>query len=265
MPGGDNPPFDASRPSTARVYDYLLGGKNNFETDRFVGRELERLYPPVRAVLRENRAFIGRVVTWAARQGIRQFLDLGAGLPASPAVHHTAQIVWPKARVAYVDNDPLVLSHARALLASGRNVAVADADLTCPEAVMEHPCLKGFIDPGAPVCVLLACVLHFHGADEAREITAGYARLAAPGSVVAVSVVRNDDPDLLARIRDVSAGTAELHNHTAGEVASFLPPPLEVVQPGVVVARAWRGGMPVPDLAPAGSAYVLAGAGRKPR
>jgi O-methyltransferase involved in polyketide biosynthesis len=151
-------------------------------------------------MVRENRAFVAQAVTWAARQGIGQFIDLGAGLPASPAVHQTARAVLPSARVAYVDTDHVVLSHARALLATGDGVAAVAVDLTDPAAVAAHPELRAVIDLREPVCVILAAVLHFLGADAARAVTAGYARLIAPGSCMAVSVACYDDEALGKRL-----------------------------------------------------------------
>lgn len=262
-------PFDPSVPNIARVYDYLLGGKDNWDADREMGDRVEELYPPVRDVLRIGRAWIGRVVTWAMRQGVTQIIDLGAGLPTSPAVHSTAQVVVPGARVAYVDHDPLVISHVRARYKQEvrcRRVAAVAADLAGPEAVTGHPDLLAVIDPARPVLVLCGLVLHFYDGERAREICAGYARLIAPGSLVAVSVIRNDDAALLESMRDVLAAVTELHNHTAYDVAGFLAGAgLEMVLPGVVPARAWRGGMPDPGLGPSGAAHVLAGVARKPR
>lgn len=253
-------PVDTSRPNIARVYDYLLGGKDWFPSDELLARELLEITPQLRQMLHDNRAFITRVVTWAARQRITQFADLGAGLPASPPVHATARCVIPRARVAYVDSDPLVISHACALLATSDGVAAVAGDLTHPGEVMSDPGLLAVIDPGSPVCALLALTLHFLRRDAAREVVAGYARLLAPGSVIAVSVIRNDDPGSWERARAAyTAGT--LHNHTAGDVASFLGG-LDLIPPGVTLARAWRGGMADATLTPDGTAYVLAGAGR---
>ncbi|MGC1287752.1 MAG: SAM-dependent methyltransferase, partial [Streptosporangiaceae bacterium] len=122
-------PFDTSVPHPARVYDYWLGGKDNYPADRAEAERLLGIYPPLRDLVRENRAFVTQAVTWAARQEIGQFIDLGAGLPASPAVHQAAREAMPAARVAYVDLDPVVLSHARALLATSDGVTAVAADL----------------------------------------------------------------------------------------------------------------------------------------
>jgi SAM-dependent methyltransferase len=252
--------IDTSRPNVARVYDYLLGGRNYFPVDQQLACTLLEITPQLREMLHDNRAFITRVVTWAARQHITQFVDLGAGLPASPAVHHTARCVIPRARVVYVDNDPLVIGHAATLLATDDGVAAVQADLTDPAAVLADPALLAVIDPERPACALLALVLHFQGADAAREVVAGYAKLLAPGSVIAVSVIRNDSPESWERARAAySAG--KLSNHPPEVVASFLGG-LERVAPGVTLAHAWRGGMADCGLTPDGSAYVLAAVGR---
>jgi hypothetical protein len=139
---------------------------------------LLEIYPPLAEMVQENRMFLAETGTWAANQGTGQFLDLGAGLPATPAVHQTARAVLPGARVAYIDRDPMVLSHARALFATPGVAAVA-ADLRDPAVVLADPDLRAVIDPAEPVCVILGAVLDFFGADSAREVTAGYARLIA--------------------------------------------------------------------------------------
>jgi hypothetical protein len=124
--------FDSATPNMARVYDYWLGGKDHYAAYRAEAGRLLGIYPPLRDLVRENRAFVTQAVTWAARQGIGQFIDLGTGLPASPAVHQTARAVLPSTRVAYIDIDPVVLSHAQALLATGDGVAAVEADLRDP-------------------------------------------------------------------------------------------------------------------------------------
>src|SRR5947209_8225838 len=167
--------FDPAMPNTARVYSHLLGGKDNFPSDRAEADLLLKIYPPLAEMVQENRAFIAEAVTWTASQGVGQFIDLGAGLPATPAVHQTAQAILPAARVVYVDLDPMVLSHARALLA-GPGVAAVAADLRDPAAVLADQELRAVINPAEPVCVILGAVLHFFDADTAREVAAEYAR-----------------------------------------------------------------------------------------
>ena len=134
--------FDSGTPNMARVYDYWLGGKDHYAADRAEAERLLAIYPPLRDLVRENQAFVTQAVTWAARQEIGRFIELGAGLPASPAVHQTARAVLPSARVVYVDNDPVVLTHARALLATSDGVAAVAADLRDPAAVLADPGLR---------------------------------------------------------------------------------------------------------------------------
>src|SRR6516165_10020755 len=168
--------FDPATPNVARVYDYWLGGKDHFPADRAEAERLLVTYPPLRDLVRENRAFVIQAVAWAASQGISQFIDLGAGLPAFPAVHQAARAVRPTAQVAYVDIDPIVLSHARTLLATSDGVTAVDADLREPAAVLTDPDLRSVIDPTRPVAVILGAVLHFLDTDTARAVTTGYAR-----------------------------------------------------------------------------------------
>jgi O-methyltransferase involved in polyketide biosynthesis len=250
--------LDPSRPNIARVYNYWLGGSDNYAADREQAEQLLSIYPGIADAVRANRQFVGRAVTWAAREGIGQFIDLGAGLPASPSVHETARAVLPGAHVAYVDNDPVVISHARALLATDDGVAAVPGDLRDPAAVLASEDVTEVIDLRRPACVILALVLHFSDAVAAREITAGYISALAPGSCVVLSVGGSDDPGGRATAA-YTAGT--LHTHSREQVAGFLAG-LDLVEPGLSDARAWRAGWGE-TLKPQAS-YVLAAVGRKP-
>jgi SAM-dependent methyltransferase len=251
--------FDSATPNMARVYSRLLGGKDHFAPDRAEADVMLEIYPPLAEMVQENRAFLAEPVTWAAGQGIGQFLDLGAGLPATPAVHQTARAVLPAARVAYVDTDPMVLSHVRALLAAPGVAAVA-ADLRDPAVVLADPELRAVIDPGQPVCVVLGAVLHFLDAGTAREVTAGYARLIAPGSCLVISCASYDDEALAKRLAaEYTAG--QFVNHTREDVVSFFPA-LDLVGPGVSEAHTWRAWHPKPVLRHR-DGPVLAGVARR--
>jgi hypothetical protein len=154
------PDFDPSTPSIARVYDYLLGGQDNFAADREAGERLIAVFPAVVEAARENRQFLSRAVTWAANQGVGQFLDLGCGMPTAPNTHQTAQAVNPDARVAYVDHDAVALGHLQALVAAGRpGVTVVDGDVADPDAIL-GPAFAG-LDPAAPTCLMMGLLLHF--------------------------------------------------------------------------------------------------------
>jgi SAM-dependent methyltransferase len=254
--------LDTDVPNIARVYDFFLGGKDNFAADRELAAQIAKLAPDWVQACRDNRQFVGRAVAWAAGQGTRQFLDLGAGLPTHPAVHEVAGDIIPGPRVCYVDNDPVVVAHARALLTKPANVNVADVDLSDPASVLEHPGVTGTIDRSEPVCVLLAMVVHFYDPTTARELAHGYASRLAPGSVLAISCGRNDDPDMWQQMRE-SYTAATTYNHTRDELRSFFGT-WQLVPPGLALARSWRGGMKaVPERLP-GPAYVLAGVGVKP-
>ena len=251
--------FDPSTPNMARVYDYWLGGKDHYAADRAEGDRLLEIYPQLADLVQENRAFIIRAVTMAADLGISQFIDLGAGLPASPAVHQAARKVMPEARVAYVDTDPVVLSHARALLATSDGVTAAEADLRDPAAVLGHPHLRAVIDPARPVCIILGAVLHFMGADAACAVTAGYVSLMAPGSYLIISCASLDDPELAKQL-SAEYTPATWHNHPAEVVESFFGG-LELAGPGLTEAQTWRPWLtePVPCHR---DGHVLAGVAR---
>jgi hypothetical protein len=250
--------FDPATPNTARVYSRLLGGKDHFPADRAEADALLEIYPPLAEMVKENRMFLAEAVTWAAGQGIGQFLDLGAGLPVFPAVHQTARAVLPDARVAYVDTDPVVLAHARALLA-GPGVAAAGADLRDPAAVLADPELLSVITPAEPVCVILGAVLHFLDAAAAREVTAGYAGLLAPGSCLAISSASFDDEELAKRLAgEYTAG--QFTSHSREDAVSFFAG-LDLVGPGVSEAATWRPWLPEPVFRHR-DGHVLAGVGR---
>jgi hypothetical protein len=251
--------FDPATPNTARVYSRLLGGKDHFPPDRAEADLLLEIYPPLAEMVKENRAFIAEAVTWAVGEQIGQFIDLGTGLPATPAIHQTARAVLPGARVAYVDRDPMVLSHARALLAAPGVAAVA-ADLRDPAAVLADPELRAVLDPVQPVCVILGAVLHFLDAGTARAVTAGYARLIAQDSCLVISCATYDDEALAKRLAaEYTAG--QFVNHTREDVMSFFAG-LELVGPGVSEAATWRPWLPGPVLRHR-EGHVLAGVARR--
>ena len=174
---------DTSKPHAARIYDYFLGGENHFPADRTAAAEVLKNSPSVRVAARENRAFLGRAVRYlAAEAGIRQFLDIGSGLPTADNVHNVAQASAPSARVVYVDNDPLVLLHARELLASAPQAAppTSTADLRDPAAILSDPVTRDVLDFGRPVGLIMAAILHFVADEEnPRQIIAHPARRAA--------------------------------------------------------------------------------------
>jgi hypothetical protein len=231
--------MDFTRPNVARVYDYLLGGKDSFWPDREEAARLLEICPPLRDTVRDNRTFVTRAVTGAAHQGIRQFADLGTGMPAQPSAGDAARAVIPDARIAYIDHDPIVTAIVQALLADDEGTAAVDANLADPASVLVDPALLAVIDLAEPVCLVLGLVLNLLPARQAREVVARYADLIAPGSLVVISCGRCDDEVLRKQLSE--AYTADSYNHAPGEMESFLAG-LELVPPGVVAAQNWRGG-----------------------
>jgi S-adenosyl methyltransferase len=181
------PVIDTTKPHSARVYDYYLGGKDHFAADRETGQKAMQSWRAVRTAVQENRAFLGRAVRYLAGEaGIRQFLDIGTGLPSANNVHEVAQEVAPESRVVYVDNDPIVLAHARALLTSspeGRT-AYIDADLREPEKILASPAVSETLDLSQPVALMLVAVLHFLvDADNPAAIVATWSPPTSPPSM----------------------------------------------------------------------------------
>jgi hypothetical protein len=251
--------LDPGRPNVARVYDYRLDGTDHFEADRQLAERMLAVFPGLRDLVRENRQFITRAVRWVAEQGIGQFIDAGAGLPTSPGTHESVHAVAPEALVAYVDNDPVVVGHARVLLTEGDDrVSVTQADLRDPAAVLA----ASGADAASPACLILAAVLHLMDAAAAREVAAGYVSRLAPGSYVIITTARYDDPVLAARITEMYADAASFYNHTLTDAESFFSG-LDLVVPGLVSGGTWHAGTPDPGR-PRGKVYALAGVGRKP-
>ena len=256
---GSGQAIDTSKPNIARVYDYWLGGKDNFAVDREVAARMLEQDPDLARRVRDNREFVTTVVGRAAARGVVQFVDLGAGLPARPSVHEAARAISPLARVIYVDNDPVVISHAQALLATGEGLAVIAGDLRDPGAVLSAPVLGSVIDLSQPVCVILAAVAHFLTAGQAAELAARYMAPLAAGSWLAVSFAHFTDEGLLARLYAMHT-TAPFQNHGAEELTSFLGG-LDVLPPGIAEVRRWLSGI---GGTPTGrGAYMLCGVGVK--
>jgi hypothetical protein len=197
----------ASIPNVARVYDYMLGGKDNFPADREAAEQILVAFPEAREGVRQNRAFLRRVVEHLARDvGIRQFLDIGTGLPTQQNVHQVAHAVAPDARVVYVDNDPIVCVHGRVLLADTDTVAMVEADLRQPEQILTDPATLRQIDFSQPVALLLVAILHFiSDEDDPFGAVARLRDALAPGSYLVISHMldaeqRRDDADQLRRV-----------------------------------------------------------------
>ena len=258
------PDFDTSVPHIARVYDYWLGGKDNFAADRELGERTLQAYPNLVFSVRANRAFLARTVRFlAADAGIRQFLDVGTGIPTNNNTHEVAQRVAPECRIVYVDNDPIVLSHARALLASKPEGACAyiDADLRDPDKILAGA--ADTLDFTKPVAVMLLTVLQFVPGEEAGAIVHRLMKACAPGSFAAISHPASDidaEPhgEMVRRMNESLTEKVTLRDR-AGVTRLFDG--LELVEPGVVRPPRWR-----PDSAfeAASPAVLWGGVARKP-
>jgi hypothetical protein len=252
--------FDPHTPSSARIYDYLLGGKDSFAVDRSVADELAAIFPELADLVAENRQFLARASAWAARQGVTQFLDLGCGMPAEPNTHEGVQDVDPAAKVVYVDCDRVTISHLRALSEHGREgvVSVIEADVRDVQGVLKDA--AGSLDLSRPVCVLLGSLLHLFPAAEARAVVAGYVAALAPGSYLILSLGRGDGPRALEFFRAYANWAGPVYNHSAADIAGFFCS-LPLVPPGLVDAREWHPDTP-PSQPPPRDGETLAGVAR---
>ncbi|MFC5910331.1 SAM-dependent methyltransferase [Streptacidiphilus monticola] len=240
--------FDPDVPSTARIYDYILGGKDNFAADRAAAENLMALQPSTRELAQANRRFLVRAVELLARSGIRQFVDVGAGIPTSPNVHEIVRRHQPDARVVYVDNDPVVLAHTRALRADV-GVSAVDGDLRRPEQVLDDPELQKAVDFSEPVGLLLVSVLHFVRREEdPAALIRRYTQRLAPGSYLALSIASAGTlpPEEVAKAEAVYANASSpLTLHSPAAVAEWLAG-YELLEPGLVPTVKWRADEPEP-------------------
>jgi O-methyltransferase involved in polyketide biosynthesis len=253
--------LDTSKPNVARVWDYWLGGKDNFAADRELAEKMLSINPLAAQMARENRQFLYRAVGHVTQAGIRQFIDVGAGLPTADNTHEIAQRIAPDAKVAYLDHDSLVVRHADALLARSHSVIALNGDARDPRAILADPDLNKLIDFTQPVCIVLCGVLHFLDLDAARETVATFVDAIADGSYVILSVGVGDQQvstDFVAAYK-----AANLRIFSLEEFAGFFAD-LEVVPPGVVPAQAWTGEEAAPQLEPRLASFLV-GVGRKQR
>jgi hypothetical protein len=238
--------IDTSRPHSARVYDYMIGGKNHFEADREAARNILAVLPTGNIGPRQNRGFLSRAVRYlAAEAGIRQFLDIGTGLPTTNNVHEVAQGIAPAAHIVYVDNDPLVLVHARALLTSapeGRT-AYIEEDLRRPEAILRHPVTREVLDFNQPLALMLAGVLHFVLDEEKPAEIVGTLVDALPSGsyLVASHATPEHSPQgTTAASRSMRGAGIAMQPRESDEFARLAFSGLELVPPGVVLVSEWR-------------------------
>jgi S-adenosyl methyltransferase len=239
------PELHQERPHSARMYDYYLGGKTNYRADRAAAGQVVAAWPGVMVCARVNRAFMrraGRLL--AAEHGIRQFLDVGTGIPTAPNLHQVVQSVHPDARIVYADNDPIVLAHAQALMEGtpeGRT-AYIQADVTDPDTILNAPELTGTLDMTQPVALSLVALLHFvSDARKPYEVVARLVDALAPGSALVLSHVTPDfDPEGIGKVEQIyRAGGTDAQARSKEEFTAFFDG-LELLEPGIEVPHRWH-------------------------
>ncbi|TMR98675.1 SAM-dependent methyltransferase [Nonomuraea basaltis] len=236
------PGVDPSVPSSARVYDYLLGGKDNLAVDRAIAEKLLAVAPDTRLVARANRRFQIDAVRHLAEQGTRQFIDLGTGIPTSPSIHETVREVNASCRVVYVDYDPVVRLHAQVLLADAPGIASVQADLRRPAETLADPHVIGLIDFEQPVCVLMVGVLHFvMDEEDPAGIVAAFRERMAPGShLVIAHAMAESHPEAISQLTMATAGTSAQGRFRTHEEVLRLFDGFELIGPGLVPVQDWH-------------------------
>ncbi len=256
---------DANTPNVARIYDYWLDGKDNFAADRVAAEKISEVVPEARAAARANREFLRRAIRFLAGLGVRQFIDLGTGLPTNANVHEVAHQIVPGARVVYVDYDPVVVVHGRALLQADDTTAIVEADVREPEKILEHHELRALIDFDEPVAVLMVGILHFiTDTEDPYRIVARSRDAMIPGGYVAICHVTADPrPQAEAPVTEIyQEATAPMVPRSHDQVRRLFEG-FDLVEPGLVYAPQWRPewtGEPADPV----TSFVLAGVGRKP-
>jgi hypothetical protein len=234
--------LDVDRPNAARIYDYFLGGSNNLAVDRDVARRIIETVAEVPLIAQANRAFLRRAVLYCVNSGIRQFLDLGSGIPTVGNVHEVAQRAAPDCKVVYVDIEPVAVAHARAILGDNDRVTVLQHDLRDPDKILSDPALCGLLDLNQPVGILMVSVLPFiPNADAPADIVARYRDAVVPGSYLAIShgaaEARPDDVEAVHRFYRQTRTPVVVR--TREEMAQFFDG-FELVDPGLVYVQQWR-------------------------
>ena len=247
QPGWAPPGVDIKRANPARVYDYWLGGSHNFLADQDLGRAMAAIEPNVRAITQANRAYLGRAVRFLAAAGIRQFLDIGSGIPTEANVHQVAQQASPGSRVAYADIDPVAIAHSKAILAGNQNAAITEADLREPEKILASHGIRRLIDFSEPAGLLLVAVLHFIAdADDPWRIVATLRGALAPGSYLVISHGTDENNPSLARAAEKlynRGASTQAHARSRAQIQRLFEG-FDLVDPGLVYVPLWRPGSP---------------------
>jgi hypothetical protein len=236
--------IDTSAPSGARTYDYLLGGSHNFVADRVMAEQVERAVPGIRAAARINRAFLARAVRFMTARGVRQFLDIGSGIPTLGNVHEIAQQEDPACRVVYVDHDPIAVAHSELMLGGDDRTAVVEADMRDPDAVLGHRLTRARLDFDEPIGLLFLLVLHWVPDDaDPAALVARYRAAMPAGSLLAITHMTDDlqgeKIDAVEGIVRRSRGAAQVFPRTRDEIAALFGD-WEPVAPGLVPTGTWR-------------------------
>ncbi|MFI7680694.1 SAM-dependent methyltransferase [Actinophytocola sp. NPDC049390] len=238
--------IDTSAPSGARTYDYLLGGSHNFEADRAMADQVERAVPGIRAAARLNRAFLARAVRFMIGEGIRQFLDIGSGIPTVGNVHEIAQQEHPDCRVVYVDKDPIAVAHSELMLTGNDRAGMVEADMREPEGILTHPVTRSLIDFDQPVGLLFLLVLHWIPDDaDPATLVSRYRSALAPGSYLALTHmtddIQGDKIHAVAGVVRESRGAGQVFPRTRTEISTLFGD-FALVEPGLVPTGTWRPG-----------------------
>lgn len=257
---------DPSKASIARVYDYWVGGTHNFVADRELAERMATLDPRIPAACKANRAFLGRAVRFLASRGIRQFLDIGSGIPTAGNVHEIAQQAAPGSRVVYVDRDPVAVAEGRKLLSGNDHATVIQADVRDPDRILSHPETARLIDFGEPVALMMVAILHFVlDADEPELIASRFRTAIAPGSYLVISHVTSEaNPGLTAAAEEIyNNRAADGQARSREQIARFFGG-WEMTNPGLVYAPVWRPDRPEDVPLHPERLWFLAGAAVKP-
>ena len=259
------PQVDIHKPSTARVYDAILGGKDNFPWDRAVAAEVIAAFPQAATSAMLNRQVLERAVRYLHDQGIDQFLDLGSGLPTARNTHEIAQELNPRARVAYVDNDPIVLTHGRAqLVGDAAPTTVVTADVRHPDTILNSPAITAFLDFSRPIGLILNGVIHYLNDDEdPHGVVTKLTSALAPGSYLQLTHFSTAAPAAAALERVLLRSIGSGRMRSRDEITAFFDG-LELVDPGVVFLPEWRPDRPVAYPLEAGGQLILGGMARRP-
>jgi SAM-dependent methyltransferase len=256
---------DLTTASAARIYDYFLGGGHNFGVDREVAQQLLEAFPGTPLIARTNRAFLHRAVGYLVSQGVRQFIDIGSGIPTVGSVHESAQRADPASRVLYVDHDPVAVAHSELILGESTSVRVLQADLRRPKDILQAPQLADLIDLSQPVAILMLAVLHFLADDDdPQKVIEEFRDAVVPGSHLVISHTTDEGRRTTgARVKELYRSTADpIHFRSRAEIEDLFTG-WDLVEPGVVWVPEWRPQRPEQVGEDPTASTILGGVARK--